>query len=748
MSVLIHKTGQGVQPIKAMGDGHIGGYLIVWGSPSNRDLQGEYFTPQTDLRLEYFDSYPVLYHHGLDETTGLKMIGRITSLKTDDIGLWVDAQLDLVDRYASEVYKMIQAKQFGWSSGSVDHLVKVEKTGEIKRWPLYEGSITPTPALPHKTTVRAFKAIVGESTLRGLLAANAGVSAGEEEKDDTGSNIQGVKSVKTNVKTRNFVRRVLKQYGYKADEEDVEAIAADLEDEAMMADDEFDEEAMMADFEEEEPIMADDEFDEEAMMADDEFDEEAMMADFEEEEPIMADDEFDEEAMMADFEEEEPVMTYRRSKKTSRRQRPAPRPTKRRQERTKSVADPYIDYLENRLQTQQARIKKLENMEAPGEKKRGIKGVQVTRDSADQPGAYKAAFVEYIRKGEHRVEPEVMRILRQGETLLGEADTKLVTSIKGVQRVKTMTIGDAGSLGFAVPEDFIRELSKNIMAATYMAQDCKVRTTSSDTIKQPYLPTTDARRAYAAQARWPGESPASQSEHDVTALSLEQIEIPIHVLLMSTTATYSSLEDVSFDVEAELSEMFAEATAVEYDTLIWSGNGQGKMKGIINDTRITGSASAGVQTVGGYIASGNATTLTDADKVLDMMMHMPAQYRGRAKWYMNSNTANVIEKLKDANGRYLWGDEQGLNLSTPANLKQRPIVYNEFASDIAANAFPLIYADLSRGYLIGKRVDMAVRRFDDSKYAELDQCLFMARARIGGQPVRPEAFKILKIALS
>ena len=46
--------------------------------------------------------------------------------------------------YARAVYDMVAAKQFGWSSGSVDHLVKIGENGEILVWPLIEGSITPT----------------------------------------------------------------------------------------------------------------------------------------------------------------------------------------------------------------------------------------------------------------------------------------------------------------------------------------------------------------------------------------------------------------------------------------------------------------------------------------------------------------------------------------------------------------------------------------------------------------------------
>jgi hypothetical protein len=45
-------------------DGRIGGYLVVWGDSATRDLEGEYFTPSTELGLNWYDKRPMLYHHG------------------------------------------------------------------------------------------------------------------------------------------------------------------------------------------------------------------------------------------------------------------------------------------------------------------------------------------------------------------------------------------------------------------------------------------------------------------------------------------------------------------------------------------------------------------------------------------------------------------------------------------------------------------------------------------------------------
>lgn len=148
--------------------GRIGGYLVVWGSPAQRDLEGEYFTPQTELALDWYERRPVLYHHGLDGTLKASLIGVIDSLKADDVGLWAEAQLDMRQRYIQAVQRLVKRGILNWSSGSLTHLAEIAKDGQIKRWPIVEGSLTPTPAEPRQTNVRALKAVEGLETVINL----------------------------------------------------------------------------------------------------------------------------------------------------------------------------------------------------------------------------------------------------------------------------------------------------------------------------------------------------------------------------------------------------------------------------------------------------------------------------------------------------------------------------------------------------------------------------------------------------
>ncbi len=168
------------------GAGRVGGYLITWGERHRRDLQDEFFTPETDLGLDWYERRPVLYHHGLDGALKAALIGAIDTLSPDEIGLWAEAQLDLRKRYVRAVRKLVDQGLLSWSSGSLPHLVEVGAAGRIKRWPIVEGSLTPTPAEPRHSCARtmksAYKALGLDLARLGLGESIATDSQYENEK--------------------------------------------------------------------------------------------------------------------------------------------------------------------------------------------------------------------------------------------------------------------------------------------------------------------------------------------------------------------------------------------------------------------------------------------------------------------------------------------------------------------------------------------------------------------------------------
>lgn len=138
-------------PVKTLGDGRVGGHLVLFGDPEMPDLSParDYFTPETDFDLdEPEDRRSVYYHHGADPVIGQRKLGK-ARLGRDDVGVWIEAQLELRDEYEQAIYELAAAGKLGWSSGTVAHLMGREKAGNasrVTRWPIAEASLTPTPA--------------------------------------------------------------------------------------------------------------------------------------------------------------------------------------------------------------------------------------------------------------------------------------------------------------------------------------------------------------------------------------------------------------------------------------------------------------------------------------------------------------------------------------------------------------------------------------------------------------------------
>lgn len=144
--------------VKAVGN-RVEGYLVRFGTPDATDLDGEFFTHDTDFGrpLKSGDEFPLnlYWHHGLDEKVGRRQIGQGT-VKVDEVGLWYEATIAESDAYLRGIGRMAAKGRLGFSSGAAAHLVEKEavpgtKTTRITRWPLAEGSLTHCPAEPTNT---------------------------------------------------------------------------------------------------------------------------------------------------------------------------------------------------------------------------------------------------------------------------------------------------------------------------------------------------------------------------------------------------------------------------------------------------------------------------------------------------------------------------------------------------------------------------------------------------------------------
>ncbi len=146
--------------VKALDDqGKVGGYLVRFTGPDDPDLAGEYFTAKTYFGAHDGHGVDAMFHHGQPLITikdGKRTVFKAqadrifapVNARKDENGIWAETILNIADDYERRVFELAKKGKLGWSSGAAGHTVRRTKSGEITRWIIAEGSLTPTPAEP------------------------------------------------------------------------------------------------------------------------------------------------------------------------------------------------------------------------------------------------------------------------------------------------------------------------------------------------------------------------------------------------------------------------------------------------------------------------------------------------------------------------------------------------------------------------------------------------------------------------
>ena len=135
--------------VKSVGEDRLGMYLVMFGNEDVRDLGKEFFTAKTQDMLNVFKAVgkiPTFYHHGLDKDVKAEVVGMYDVMVQDDVGIWAETQLDKASKYKNAMIMLAEKGALGSSSGCLPTSRQVnKKSGEIERWAIIEGSLTPTP---------------------------------------------------------------------------------------------------------------------------------------------------------------------------------------------------------------------------------------------------------------------------------------------------------------------------------------------------------------------------------------------------------------------------------------------------------------------------------------------------------------------------------------------------------------------------------------------------------------------------
>lgn len=298
---------------------------------------------------------------------------------------------------------------------------------------------------------------------------------------------------------------------------------------------------------------------------------------------------------------------------------------------------------------------------------------------------------------------------------------------RGVERmqaddIKALVASTDSAGGYLAPAEIGDELIKLLRQYSPIRQFANVKTITAGSITYP-------RRVGSTAASWVGET----ADRTASDMSFEQIEIAAHELATFVDVSTKLLEDNAYNLESELMTDLAESFAIKEGQAFVSGDGVAKPVGVL--------AAAGIAEV----VTGNAggfPAANPADVLIGMFHTLAGVHAQNGSWMMNRTTLGTVRTWKDADGRYLVLDP--ISAGAPATLLGRPIVEMVDMPDIAADAFPIVFGDMS-AYRIVDRVSLSMLR-DPYSLATKGQVRFHARRRVGADVTHPDRLLKLRVA--
>lgn len=274
--------------------------------------------------------------------------------------------------------------------------------------------------------------------------------------------------------------------------------------------------------------------------------------------------------------------------------------------------------------------------------------------------------------------------------------------------------------GYLVPDEFEQTLVQSLEAENVVRSLAHVITTASGSHKIPIVATKGT-------AAWVDEEGTIPEGDDAFGQQL----IGAHKVATMIKVSEELLNDSAFDLEAYFRTEFARRIGNKEEEAFLTGDGSGKPTGIFN---ATGGGQLGV-------TAASATAIT-ADELIDLFYSLNSAYRKNAVWLLNDSTMKNIRKLKDSNGQYLW--QPSLQAGEPDRVLGYKVYTSAYFPLPAPGKAAVAFGDFSY-YNIGDRGSRSIAELKEL-FAGNGMVGFVAKERVDGKLVLPEAVKLLKMA--
>ena len=268
--------------------------------------------------------------------------------------------------------------------------------------------------------------------------------------------------------------------------------------------------------------------------------------------------------------------------------------------------------------------------------------------------------------------------------------------------------------GYLVPEEYDRRLIDTLSEENIMRRLATIITTSGEH-KINIAATKPA-------ASWIEEGGALTFGN----ATFSQILLDAHKLHVAIKVTEELLYDNAFNLEGYILDQFGKALGNAEEDAFLNGDGTGKPLGLFAAT-------------GGGTVAGTLTAAIKSDDMLDLVYALKRPYRKKASFIMNDKTLSSLRKLKDNNGAYIW--QPSYQAGEPDRVLGYAVHTSAYAPEDA-----IAFGDY-KYYNIG---DRGTRSFSELRelFAGNGMIGYVAKERVDGKLILPEAVQILKLKVS
>lgn len=343
-----------------------------------------------------------------------------------------------------------------------------------------------------------------------------------------------------------------------------------------------------------------------------------------------------------------------------------------------------------------------------------LRNKDASRD--DQRGKPPASGAPAGKRGTPEYQQAFRNFLMGGKAAISESEFRALQADS-----------DIGGGFLVAPEQFVSTLIQGVDNMVFIRQKAtKFRLSASASMGAPSLDTD------LDDATWTTELGTGSED---TALAFGKRELTPHPVAKRIKVS-NKLIQLSTGIEGLIRERMAYKFGVTQEKAFMTGSGAAQPLGVFT-------ASANGISTSRDVSTGNTTTAPTFDGLIAAKYSLKGQYWNKADWIFNRSVLEVVSKLKDGDGQYMW--RASVLDGEPDRLLGRPVMMSEYSPNtMTAGLYVGILGDFSN-YWIADALDMQVQVLKEL-YAETNQTGYIGRLETDGMPVLAEAFARVTLA--